>query len=824
MAGDWCFRGVLAGFSAALICVGLVAGCYSGGERSALHVERAREQIVSGARGEAIIELRSALREDPRNAEASELLANLLVREGRLAAAADLYRDAYAIDPERSRAAIQRAILIRATQPEEARALVLGVLDRDPDDAFAYVGKAELAVAGGQTAVALEAARRAVELAPEEPSTHWELAFVNQTRIRERTLRGHPPIDAHFEATLQALDGYGAAGGDPALAAIERARTLGVWPGHAEEAAAAHRESVERAVESGIPQHARRATQEALDFARDARDGELLGFALEQRVTLRPEEIASWTALARYTQRHGGSGLEVLERLLEERPDDPDAHIAYARQLVQSGRLDDALGHLESRVEAGVAPARLLAALANLNFAAQRVTDAERVTDRMRREHPTDDWTQLQIAQLELKQGRPQEARRMLRELTATWESAEAQRLLAELELRFNDPRAARRAIEKAVELEGRFELRSQRLLAMLLARSGEHERVLPILRKIERRGAASPSERLWLARALYETGSEDAGRAILEELLAAPTPAREVVVEFAAREGASPERRERTRALLDREYAARPDDAGLLAQLTELDFAQGETERALARLDAAIERNPKNGSALLIRAEIRRASGERDRAIADAQRALTAQPNLQNAIRFLVSLHLEEGERAEARGVLDQAERHGVSSPGLHALSGRLHMASGEDELARQSFEVALRSNADLPRVKNDLAFLLARRGEDLERAQRLAGEAVESLGADAEAEHTLGYVYLRSGVPMKAAEYFRLALRDADPPRPQFHYHMGLALQELGRHLLAAKEFEDSLALDPDFPEAEQARSALEGMRASGSSGDPS
>jgi tetratricopeptide (TPR) repeat protein len=45
----------------------------------------------------------------------------------------------------------------------------------------------------------------------------------------------------------------------------------------------------------------------------------------------------------------------------------------------------------------------------------------------------------------------------------------------------------------------------------------------------------------------------------------------------------------------------------------------------------------------------------------------------------------------------------------------------------------------------------------------------------------------------------------------QPSFHYHLGLALREMGRDRQAGRAFQKALEIDPDFPDAEDARRLL-------------
>jgi tetratricopeptide (TPR) repeat protein len=119
---------------------------------------------------------------------------------------------------------------------------------------------------------------------------------------------------------------------------------------------------------------------------------------------------------------------------------------------------------------------------------------------------------------------------------------------------------------------------------------------------------------------------------------------------------------------------------------------------------------------------------------------------------------------------------------------------------------------------VKNDLAYLLLEKGLDLERAFGLAQEAQAALPDSPVAADTLGLAYLRKGLPGPAAEQLRYALglaEKAGEVRPVFHYHLGLALRELGEPEQAKVELEKALAVAADFPDADLVRQALEELR---------
>ena len=107
----------------------------------------------------------------------------------------------------------------------------------------------------------------------------------------------------------------------------------------------------------------------------------------------------------------------------------------------------------------------------------------------------------------------------------------------------------------------------------------------------------------------------------------------------------------------------------------------------------------------------------------------------------------------AEARRSFEEAETAGVLHSGARLLLGRLYLSQGELAKAQQAFEKVVADQPELASARNDLAFVLAERGEQLDRALELARGAQQALGDNPAAIDTLGYVYYRGRSPRGGA-----------------------------------------------------------------------
>jgi predicted Zn-dependent protease len=97
----------------------------------------------------------------------------------------------------------------------------------------------------------------------------------------------------------------------------------------------------------------------------------------------------------------------------------------------------------------------------------------------------------------------------------------------------------------------------------------------------------------------------------------------------------------------------------------------------------------------------------------------------------------------------------------------------------------LAIRYDDSLGAAKNNLAFLIADRGGDLDRALILAQEAKAGMPGDAATADTLGWVLLKRGVASAAIGYLKEAIAGTEPGQParsQIRNHLAMAYESAG------------------------------------------
>jgi tetratricopeptide (TPR) repeat protein len=298
--------------------------------------------------------------------------------------------------------------------------------------------------------------------------------------------------------------------------------------------------------------------------------------------------------------------------------------------------------------------------------------------------------------------------------------------------------------------------------------------------------------------------------------MLSGRNPSPEAALELARREMSDPYRRVVVREHLEAVHRRHPGHIEIIEALTEDDLQNDQPLVALARITKAILRRPRDGDLYLARARLMLALERPADAALDAQRAIAVSPETRDdAYEMLASLYMNAADPQAPIEAILARDAKGQTTPDDIALLARLVLQTGDKARARDLYERALAAGSELALLKNDLAFLLAESGEDLDRALALAHEAADARGARLAAADTLGFVYLQSGNYEAAFWQFRFVTEEASPPVAEYYYHLALALMKLERHADARDALAEALRIEPGYAPAASALRELDALR---------
>jgi tetratricopeptide (TPR) repeat protein len=96
---------------------------------------------------------------------------------------------------------------------------------------------------------------------------------------------------------------------------------------------------------------------------------------------------------------------------------------------------------------------------------------------------------------------------------------------------------------------------------------------------------------------------------------------------------------------------------------------------------------------------------------------------------------------------------------PNLHQFLALLYQFGGAEDKAIEHYELAIKYGPHLSSSKNNLAYIYAESGTQLDRALDLAQDAKAALPDSANVADTLGWVLYKRGIPSAAISYLKEA-----------------------------------------------------------------
>lgn len=229
--------------------------------------------------------------------------------------------------------------------------------------------------------------------------------------------------------------------------------------------------------------------------------------------------------------------------------------------------------------------------------------------------------------------------------------------------------------------------------------------------------------------------------------------------------------------AEMNKAIALEPDRRDLKLFLANLDVVGEKYDDAVKVLTALLETTPKDSGLLFRLGETYRRKGDLNTAVDTFRRASQAAPNNPEP---LLALAL----------ILD---------------------GTGRADQAQPIYEQILKMQPNHPVALNNLAYIKAEKGIDLEEALGMARRAQQQSPNSVDIQDTLGWIYIRKNLSEEAVRVFS-DLVVKEPTNPIFHYHYGMALQEKGDKVAARKQLQIALENHPSKPQEQQIRDLLQ------------
>jgi tetratricopeptide (TPR) repeat protein len=260
--------------------------------------------------------------------------------------------------------------------------------------------------------------------------------------------------------------------------------------------------------------------------------------------------------------------------------------------------------------------------------------------------------------------------------------------------------------------------------------------------------------------------------------------------------------------------YKSSPGDRRGFVGVTETMIAQGHMNDAIKETEKAVEREPERRDLKLFLANDYKRAERYDEAIRIYQKLLDKEPkNPDLLFRTAETLRL----KGDLNSAMENFRRCSQAAPAdttCLTLLAMILQGTGRDDQAKPIYEQILKIQPDHPVALNNLAYIKAQEGVDLDQALTMAQRAVQRAPASLDLNDTLGWVYIKKNLSENAVHIFS-DLVQKDPNNPTFHYHYAMALAQKGDKPSARREYETALSHKPSKEEEQKIHEQLQKMQ---------
>ncbi|MFP6641365.1 MAG: tetratricopeptide repeat protein, partial [Myxococcota bacterium] len=498
---------------------------------------------------------------------------------------------------------------------------------------------------------------------------------------------------------------------------------------------------------------------------------------LKQATDTNPDNIQTWLSLAKYHDERDEpkEARDAVRQALNRMQDAPvDLVAAYAELLIRSGDFDQL-----PEVMALLEEEPLMLAMLG--------------------------------GRLELSRGHPTEALVQLEEGLRLWPSSSAARYLAGQahEQLGNYDAALRQYLEAHRADQANPEATFR--LTQLLEDMGRGPEALPVLNRYHRSNPGDSRAPLAILRIGNRSGNRASVNSALRILDQQPYARGFVLAELARvrQRGAGTAA---AAAMIEESglNLTRPSNSEALDQLVQYLAELARTSEGLELAQAAASAWPDSAAFNEIHGRALRASGSPEPARQALEQSLVLEPERASALAELALLTAEQGDSAAAAALYDRAAEAQPDTPDYAWRAVQLVAASGDRADAQRRLENLVRHHGNHTEATQRLALLLVE--EDPDRALKLARQAIRFQGGS-DALDTLGRIHLQRGEIERATRHLERSL-ELRPGSASTHFWLGQARAASGDTEAARTEFLEALE-NPSFPQREQARAALAGLK---------
>jgi tetratricopeptide (TPR) repeat protein len=370
----------------------------------------------------------------------------------------------------------------------------------------------------------------------------------------------------------------------------------------------------------------------------------------------------------------------------------------------------------------------------------------------------------------------------------------------------------ARQQFSKAIEIRSDY-LAARLALAQLQAARGDYEAAIKAAQQVFTIDRNNMTARLIQTAAMINLKRYADARTMLEAMLTANPNSPDILFQLGVLNMVETKYKD-AETNFRKVYDLNPASSRGLLGLSEAYMTQGKSDQAMATLKSEAEKAPSRLDLQMALADMAARTGQFDLAIKYYQHVLDS---LEPGARQRADVLLRMGEAYRRKGDLEHAieclEKARAVHPESIMVLSNLALVLDQAERwpeAKKVYQVALNLDPNNAIALNNLAYLEAEHGGDLNEAQTLAQRAKQFLPDRPEVSDTLGWIYLKRNLADNAADIFTELVR-TNPHSSTFHYHLGQAYHQKGDRVAAERELNAALRQNPTKQEEKDIKDLL-------------
>jgi len=573
----------------------------------------------------------------------------------------------------------------------------------------------------------------------------------------------------------------------------------------------------------------------------------LKNFAEAEKAFLRarqadPKHRGALISLANYYRAVGknDNAEAVFKEALSIYPSDREIYLQMVEFYLQTGRFGQAetlLRDVQNKNAQDPGPSLLLA---NLYLATSRPADARKLLLDLKGRFPQDVGVAARLAQI-LIQDQPDRARTeidqilkadprnpighiLLGELqffSRQYEEAEATLskdpavnspfpephfFLGRLAALKGQTDQAQQHYQKSLEVNAGY-LPARMALAELFMNKGRFADARVEVRNLLKQGGFVPARLLKASLDTIERNYADAEKELTALLKEQPNNAsvhRQLGIYYESRGLTVDAEKSLLRAL-----ELQPDSQEILQGLTQFYISQKQTDRALQRINNVPEEKRQAFHYELMGLAYSQA-GKLQESETAYRKALDKEPDRAASNAYLAAQYIQSGRLDDGLQQLDALLKKNPFDASAYATKGLISETQGKLDAAEQNYAQALKIDPNSYAAANNLAYLYAEQGRNLEVALNWAQTARKQEPENPNCADTLGWVQYKLGRHVLARDQLQFAA-SKQPDNPVFQYHLALVYKETQQIREAETALRKALSSPRNFKERSLADAAL-------------